>query len=226
MPRRGILFDFDGVIVNSEEHHRLALTAMLADYGIDLNRDTYYREYLGLEDRECIRHAFEHAGRTVEPPDLWRAIATKVIHYERALGSDVALVPGAGEFVQRASDSGLWCGVVSGARRREIEIVLGRTGLAACFRVVIAAEDVGRCKPNPEGYGKGLRALGLTSESCVAIEDSFPGFRAARSAGLSCLMLATSHPTAELWEAELVWHSFVGHDAAELPWRRQSVERS
>ncbi|MEO8449900.1 MAG: HAD family phosphatase [Gemmatimonadota bacterium] len=223
MQNRGILFDFDGVIVNSEEHHRLALTAMLDDYGIALGRAAYYRDFLGLEDRECVRQAFAGAGRAVDTPDLARAIATKIVHYERALGSEVALVPGAADFIQSASNAGVRCGLVSGARRREIDVVLARTNLASCFQVVVAAEDVTQCKPSPEGYGMGLRGLGLTAERCVAIEDSFPGFRAARGARLSCLMLTTSHPASELHEAELVWDSFAGHAIADLPWAPETA---
>ena len=98
--------------------------------------------------------------------------------------------------------------------------MLDRAGLRRHFEVVVAAEDVARCKPDPEGYQAALAALSarrpLAVSRSVAIEDSLPGLAAARAAGLRCTMLSTSHDPATLSEADAVWHSFTGHEPAEL----------
>jgi HAD superfamily hydrolase (TIGR01509 family) len=215
----GILFDFNGVIIDDEPQHCDALIATLADYDYALDRDTYYREYLGFDDRECFRFTFARQGRAADEPVLAEAIERKNGHYERAIRSSLRLVPGAAAFIEAAALDGIRLAIVSGALRREIGLVLDLTGLAPHFDAIIAAEDVPACKPDPKGYSSGLAALDILPARCVVIEDSLPGLAAARAAGLRCAMLATSHPPEACAGADLVWRDFTGHEPSEL-WAR------
>ncbi|HEX6615854.1 MAG TPA: HAD family phosphatase [Gemmatimonadales bacterium] len=215
-----ILFDFNGVIVDDEPQHCEALIATLGEYGCALDRETYYRDYLGFDDRECFRFAFRRAGRALDESGMQEAIERKNVHYERALRASMRLVPGASDFVHSAAREGYRLGVVSGALRREIELVLGLAGLRPHFEAIVAAEDVSACKPDPEGYRRACAALGEGEDATVVVEDSLPGLAAARAAGLRCAMLATSHPEAACAEADLVWRDFTGRRPAELPWSR------
>jgi len=217
MPR-AILFDFNGVIVNDEPQHCDALIATLATYGYTLDRERYYREYLGFDDRECFRYTFARMGQPADEPRLQEAIARKAALYEQAIRTSLALVPGAPEFVRAAARDGYRLAIVSGALRREVELVLGEAGLRTCFSVIVAAEDVRACKPDPEGYLRARERLGVPPEHCVVIEDSLPGLAAARAAGMRCVMVATSHPAAELAGADLVWTDLSGRHPHELPW--------
>jgi beta-phosphoglucomutase len=214
----GILFDFNGVIVDDESQHCEALIATLAGYGYTLDRETYYREYLGFDDRECFRFTFERMGRPADDAILREAVARKHVHYERTIQEAMRLVPGAAEFVENAALDGFQLAIVSGALRSEIELVLRLAGLRAHFAEIVAAEDVGVCKPDPQGYNRARQVLELAPQRCVVIEDSLPGLSAARAAGLRCAMLATSHPENACGDADIVWRDFVGHDPAELPW--------
>jgi mannitol-1-/sugar-/sorbitol-6-phosphatase len=126
------------------------------------------------------------------------------------------LVPGAADFIESAALDAFQLAIVSGALRREIELVLELAGLRPHFAEIVAAEDVSACKPDPQGYRRGAAALGVAPERCVVIEDSLPGLAAARAAGMSCVMLATSHPAEAMDGADLVWKDFVGHDPSEL----------
>jgi HAD superfamily hydrolase (TIGR01509 family) len=128
------------------------------------------------------------------------------------------LVPGAAEFVEEAALDGHQLCVVSGALRREIELVLSLAGLRAHFAEIIAAEDVGACKPDPQGYLRALQRLELEPRRCVVVEDSLPGLAAAHAAGLRCAVLTTSHPGDAFAEADLVWSDFAGRRPGELPW--------
>jgi sugar-phosphatase len=113
---------------------------------------------------------------------------------------------------------GFQLAIVSGALRSEIELVLQLAGLRPHFAEIVAAEDVGACKPDPQGYNCAREKLELSPRRCVVVEDSIPGLTAARAAGLRCAVLATSHPEGAFGSADLVWRDFVGHDPAELPW--------
>jgi HAD superfamily hydrolase (TIGR01509 family) len=214
----GILFDFNGVIVDDESQHCDALIVTLSEYGYALDRDTYYREYLGFDDRECFRFTFERMGRAHDEPSLREAIARKHTEYERAIRASMRLVPGVADFIENAALDGFQLAIVSGALRSEIDLVLQLAGLRPHFAEIIAAEDVGACKPDPQGYNRAREKLALATKRCVVVEDSIPGLNAARAAGLRCAILATSHPEDAFSNADLVWQDFVGHDAADLPW--------
>jgi len=211
-----LLFDFNGVIVDDEPQHCESLIATLAEYGFPLDRETYYREYLGFDDRECFRFTFARQGRPLDESTLHKAIERKNLHYDRAIRASLKLVPGVQEFVAAAAGRGQALGIVSGALRREIELVLDLAGLRQHFVHIVAAEDVSACKPDPQGYRRGAEALGIRPDRCTVIEDSLPGLAAARAAGMSCVMLTTSHLASALEEADLIWQDFVGHDPAEL----------
>jgi beta-phosphoglucomutase len=216
--QRGILFDFNGVIIDDEPQHCEALTAALAEYDIPLDRDTYYREYLGFDDRECFRFTFERHGRPADAQAVADAIERKAQHYGAAIRRSMTLVPGACEFVHAAADEGLALAVVSGALRREIDLVLGVAGLRPHFSVVVAAEDVSACKPDPQGFTQARRALGLPPEQCVVLEDSLPGLEAAHAAGIRCAVLTTSHAADALGAADAVWSNLIGRRPRDLPW--------
>ena len=216
--RRAILFDFNGVIIDDEAQHCEALTAVLAEYEIPLDRDTYYRDYLGFDDRECFRFTFAQHGRPTDGPALADAIERKAGHYASAIHRSMTLVPGALEFVRAAAGEGFGLAIVTGALRREVELVLGTAGLRGHFGVLIAAEDVSACKPDPQGYTRAGAALGVPPERCVVLEDSLPGVAAARAAGMRCAALATSHSAGALAGADAVWPDLVGRKPADLPW--------
>jgi HAD superfamily hydrolase (TIGR01509 family) len=214
----GILFDFNGVIIDDEPQHCDALIATLAEFGYPLDRDTYYRDYLGFDDRECFRFTFARNGGQVDESRLRQAIECKNAYYEGAIRSHMRLVPGAVDFVEAAALAGHQLAIVSGALRREIALVLELAGLAPHFAEIVAAEDVTACKPDPQGFTRAREALGVSAGRCVAIEDSLPGLAAARAAGLRCAMLSTSHAEESLAGGDAVWRDFVGRAPHELPW--------
>jgi beta-phosphoglucomutase len=217
-----VLFDFNGVLVDDEGQHCAAIQQVLADEGIPLSREHYYAHILGLDDRTAFVEAYRRAQRTLTTELLNLLVKRKSQVYFALVGKSLRLVPGATEFVHEAAKR-FRLGIVSGALRREIDHVLAQTGFAEKFEVIVAAEDVSRCKPDPASYVAAHTALAtrrpLPADRCVVIEDSLPGLRAARAAGMPCVMLTTSHPARTIQErgdAALIWDSFAGHNPAEL----------
>jgi len=98
---KAILFDFNGVLVNDEPLHCEALIHTLAEYGIDLDRDTYYRDYLGFDDRECFRYSFSGANRPSDAASIADATERKNAAWERLVKASMPMVPGALDFVRR-----------------------------------------------------------------------------------------------------------------------------
>lgn len=198
---RAVVFDFDGVLVDSEPLHFRALRDSLLPEGITLTQQEYQDVYLAYDDREAVRLALERAGA---PPDLARVAAVaarKAALFERRL-PEIDFFPGARELVVELARE-LPLGIASGALRAEIEAVLEAAGLRACFGAVVGADDVARTKPHPEPYLAAVRRLaarvaGLAPAECLAIEDSPPGLLSARAAGLFALGVAHTYPAAKL----------------------------
>lgn len=216
---RAILFDFNGVISNDEPVHCRALAAALAERGIRLSDEEYGERYLGLDDRDCFRLAFEEAGRAApQGPALASLISRKNQCYEAEIRNNPSLVAGAREFIADAGNRGYRLAIVSGGLRREIDLVLTVSALSHPFEFIIAAEDVAQSKPSPAGYLLALERFAVEPGAAMVLEDSLPGLAAARAARVSCTMLSTSHPAAALAAADAVWPDFTGRTAADLPW--------
>jgi HAD superfamily hydrolase (TIGR01509 family) len=213
-----LLLDYNGVVVDDEPLHCDAFLAVLAEEGLTVHRDTYFAEYLGLDDRAAFRKALTDDGRPLVPGDVAHLVARKGERYLGLAARGIPLVPGAADFV-RAAAAAMTVAVVSGAVRREIVLGLAQSGLQDVVAVVVASEDVPASKPDPAGFRLALRqlaALGPAPRRAVVVEDSLPGLQAARALGAGCAMLATSLPAAALAAADLVWTDFVGRAPAEL----------
>ena len=213
-----LLLDYNGVIVDDEPLHCEAFFAVLAEEGVPLSREDYYAEYLGMDDRACFRRALNRDGRPIVPGEIGHLAERKRARYLALAERGLPLVAGAAAFVREAARR--WpIAVVSGAPRREVALGLSLAGIADVVSAVIASEDVPTSKPDPTGFRLALARLAaaeLAPCRAAVVEDSLPGFAAARALGAGCLMIATTHPAATLAGADLVWTSFVGHHPAEL----------
>lgn len=223
---RGILFDFNGVLVDDEPLHCRFLRETLAEEGIELTEHDYYETYLGFDDRGCFSTALAGAGRAVTPQAIHHLTEKKAARYAAHVERHgLPFFAGALDLLDGAVASGLAVGVVSGALRREIELALRHVGRLGLLRCLVAAEDVAEGKPNPEGYRQGFdrlaatlpaRAVPLAPHEVVAIEDSPAGLASARGAGLRTLGVAHTYRSSELSLAEARVESLVGVSPAWL----------
>ncbi len=210
MALAGVIFDFDGVLADSEPVHLHVFQTVLDSIGITLTAEDYYARYLGYSDRDAFMHVLRDHGRTLPEPELDALLETKKAIFPQAIG-DHALYPGAAECVARIAAQ-VPVAIASGALREEIALILDRSGLASHFPLIVAAGDTPRSKPAPDPYARafellqergGLRA-DATPSQVVAIEDSEWGLQSARDAGLRAVAVLTSYaqdrlPSAEAW---------------------------
>ena len=197
---RAILFDFDGVIADTEPLHWAAMNEVLALHAVSpIPKDYYYQNMLGLDDRGLFRDSFALAGKPL-PPDLLAAlIAEKSTRFLTMASRDSIVLPGVADLLASVAGRCLLA-ICSGALRREIEAILRTAGLLPLFPVIVAADDVQRGKPDPQGYLLAMRRLQekhclvppLQPGECLVIEDSLPGLEAGKEAGMVCLAVSTS----------------------------------
>ena len=196
-----VLFDFDGVLVDSETQHFEAFREVLRPVGLLLTRARYDARYLAFDDRGALTAMLRDAGRRAPAATIEGLRRGKRRVFRRLVGRAPRVERPIARLV-RAVARRVPIAIVSGAARSEVVASVTEAGIATAFQTIVTAEDVRRCKPDPEGYLLALRRLGLTGrEGCLAIEDSPGGIRAARAAGLRVLGVATSYPAAALRRA-------------------------
>jgi beta-phosphoglucomutase len=197
-----VVFDFDGVIVDSEPLHLSAYQEVLSSLGGPLPREEYYARYLGYDDQGVFRAVAEARGWQLDDGRIEELIAEKSRVFQGMLGEDV-LYPGARSCIERLA--AVWpLGIASGALRHEIEAILRRTGLAPHFRFIVAAGDTTASKPAPDPYRRAAELHGVAPEACVAVEDSRWGIDSAKTAGLPCVAITNTYPVAELMTADII----------------------
>lgn len=202
--------DFNGVIIDDEPLHLRAYQEIFKGEGIDLTESDYYAS-LGMDDKAFVNAAHTRAGREISDVNRERIIEAKSASWRKLVDAEIPLFAGIENFV-RKMEKDFALGIVSMARREEIEYVLEKTDLRECFSIIVAAEDVSNHKPHPECYMKGFTLLDrartrtgkhnpMVQGECLVIEDSPPGIMAGKSAGLKTLGVPNTVSAERLREA-------------------------
>ena len=216
-----VIFDFDGVIVDTEPLHYKAFQDILAPFGLAYSWDEYLSRYIGFDDRDAFREVFRLAGRPLADKELLGLIDRKA-HAFQTIAAGVEPYPGVVELVREIARE-LPLALCSGALPSDIAPIIHQLGIADCFALVVTAADVKASKPDPESYALTLRRLaalfpdrGITPGTCLAIEDTPAGIASAVGAGLKVLAVTNSYPAERLGGACKAVTSLAQMDLAGL----------
>jgi beta-phosphoglucomutase len=204
---RAVVFDFDGVIADSEPLHYRGFRDVLDRQGIELREHDYYSRYLGYDDAGTFRAIAGDRGLAWSADQIAELIASKARILEKLEADGSLLFPGAEAAIRRVGEA-VPLAIASGAARSEIRRILDRRSLSSTFRVIVAAEDTRVSKPAPDPYVLAVELLGnsvagLVPAECVAIEDSAWGLESARRAGLHTIAVTHTYDRSAL-DAEIV----------------------
>jgi len=208
-----MVFDFDGVIVDSEPVHLRGFQKVLDLIGIKLTRDDYYQKYLGYDDRDCFTAVLAEKGMEQTAQQIKAMIEAKSEAVREELATSAPALDGAVELIAAADEAGVPIGVCSGALKEDILLPSRKLGLLEHLMQIVSAEDVRKGKPDPEGYRLALRRLSasagkdLEPAKCIAIEDSPAGVEAAKTAGMKVLAVTNSYAAEDLQQADKVMDS-------------------
>lgn len=212
MTLAGVIFDFDGVLADSEPLHLRAYQQVLAQHGMSLAAADYYDRYLGFDDAGVFRTVARDQGRDLDDERLAALIRVKGAQFERLARQGEGLFPGAADCIRRAAAE-VPIAVASGALAPEIDTVLVAADLRRHFRAVVASGDTPRSKPAPDPYLRALELLRPHVEAAgldpaaggvVAVEDSMWGIESALAAGLRCVGVAQTYAASRLGTAHVV----------------------
>lgn len=235
---QAVFFDFNGVIIDDEPLHMRAFGEALRVEGIEQTEEEYF-DSLGMDDVTFVRAAFERAGRELSDEVLRRIVESEAAKHRALLEKELPLFPGVVTFVKALARHHP-LGLVSMAGRDEIDYALERAGLTQHFGVIVSASDVTACKPDPCCYDKALELLNarrgeaqvipVVPEECLVIEDSPPGIRSARAAGMRALGVTNTvtEQTLRAAGADAVtrsladWTPDAVHHVFDTDWGRES----
>ena len=218
-----VIFDFDGVIADTEPLHYRAFQSVLEPLGKGFGWDSYCSDYLGFDDRDAFRKAL--GGDTMGPHGLDELILLKAEAFQRRVAREaVSPYPGVIELITQLHGQVL-LGLCSGGLNSDILPIIRQLGIEECFQAIVTAEDTPSSKPDPAPYRLILRRLGLDAGACAAaIEDSNAGIASASRAGLLVLAVTNSHERDQLrgYDAvtdslENIGHSLLGRNLFDRP---------
>ncbi len=214
MPLRAlqaIVFDFDGVIADSERLHLQSYQDILAPEGITISEADYFERYLGYDDVGVFKAVGKDHGVPMNDARISTLMTKKGERYEALTASGAMLFPGAADFIRAAVAAEVPIAIASGALTGEIEEILDQAGIRSLFPVIVGADQTEKSKPDPEPYRVAFDRLRahtgreLEPWRSVAIEDSRWGLVSARGADLRCVAVTNTYSASELRsDAELV----------------------
>ncbi len=213
-----VIFDFDGIIVNTEPLHYMAFQEVLSPMGLGYSWQDYVGLYIGYDDRDAFREVFRRANRLMENNELTMLISKKAEAFQQAIASGVESYPGVVELVISLSGQ-IPIALCSGALRSDIVPILRQLGIENAFAVMVTADEVSASKPDPESYSLTVSRLTakfpdltINPTVCLAIEDTPAGIRSAKGAGLKVLAVTNSYAEDKLKDASVIVDSLLGVD--------------
>ncbi|MBN2270211.1 MAG: HAD family phosphatase [Sedimentisphaerales bacterium] len=201
---KAVIFDFDGVITDSEVLHFRAFNTVLKQHGVELTTQEYYKTYLGFSDVDCFRFLIDAGRLGIDQSQIAGLVKQKTTIFEHLAKNEGKLIEGVRDFLAMLSANRIPMCICSGALLPEIEITLEDAALRRYFHTIVSAEQVKKGKPHPEGFLLTLKKLNanrselIEPKQCVVIEDSNWGLQAAKAAGMHTIAVTNSYDAAQL----------------------------
>jgi beta-phosphoglucomutase len=210
--RVAFLFDMDGVIIDSNPVHKIALRQFCSKHGFDLSEDQLHQNIYGRTNKDWIPVVFG---------DIDKSLVAKYAREKEALFRElfedtIKPLEGLVSFLEKLDTHKLSRAIATSAPRENVDFTLSKTGIAQFFEVILDESDVEKGKPDPQIYIKTAAALGFAPEHCIVLEDSLAGIKSGKAAGCKVVAFSTTHSPSELHEADLVFPDFRGLDPMEL----------
>ena len=207
---RAVIFDFDGVITDSEVLHLRAFNRSLAPFGIEISTKDYYTNYLGYSDFDCYKALIDNGVLKIDESRVDDILREKSRIFEELTKTEGRTIEGVHEFLRMLKHNKVPMAICSGSLMAEIELMLDEAKLRQFFTVIVSAEQVKKGKPSPEGFLLTLQKLNkkhrppIAAGQCIVIEDSRWGLQAARGAGMHPVAVTNSYGADQLTLAEKV----------------------
>jgi len=197
--KRAVLWDMDGVLVDSGNLHYQSWLETLTALSIPFDREKFRRTF-GMNNASILTVLM---GRPPEADFLEMVSGQKESRFRALIRGRLQVLPGVRQWLGRLQELGYLQAVASSAPQANIEAVVDDLGFRPYFSVLVSAYSLPG-KPDPAVFLEAARRLGVVPEQCVVVEDAVPGVTAARAAGMKCIAVTTTNPRKELAEADII----------------------
>jgi HAD superfamily hydrolase (TIGR01509 family) len=212
---KGVLFDMDGVLVDSEPFICEAAVLMFGELGVNVSPDDF-KPFVGMGENRYIGGVAEQHGVKI---DIEQVKARTYEIYGEIVRGKLKPLPGVHEFISLCRIKGLRLALATSADRIKMEVNLKETGLSDdSFQAIITGLDIKNKKPSPEIYLKAAESLGFKPECCLVVEDAVSGIESGKAAGCRCLAVTTSFPASALRAADWICDSLLKVPEEVLNW--------
>ncbi len=208
---KAVIFDFDGVITDSEILHLRSFNRVLAQqYGVEITTKSYYKDYLGLTDFKCFKLVTDERQLALDDQEIANLMKQKTQIFEELAKAEGRIIEGVHDFLKMLEQNNILMAICSGAVLAEIELILEEARLRHFFAVIVSAEQVTKGKPDPEGFLLALEKLNQNRQTailpnqCIVVEDSHWGLKAAKAAGMHTIAVTNSYAANQLTQAEKI----------------------
>jgi HAD superfamily hydrolase (TIGR01509 family) len=207
---RAVIFDFDGVITDSEILHLRAFNRSLAPHGVEISTKDYYANYLGFSDVDCYKALIDNGVLKIDEQQIIAIVSEKSKIFEELTRTEGRTIEGVHEFLKMLDENKVPMAICSGALLAEIELMLDEARLRHFFCAIVSGDQVKKGKPNPEGFLLTLQRLNkkcyprVVANECIVIEDSRWGLAAARAAGIHTIAVTNSYDADQLTLADKI----------------------
>jgi beta-phosphoglucomutase len=213
---KAVIFDFDGVITDSEILHLRGFNKVLAQYNVEIKKKDYYTKYLGYTDFDCFKIFIQEGLLKIDKKKIAELVEQKDHIFKELAKTDGRTIEGVREFLELLEKNHIPMAICSGALLTEIELILDEAKLRPFFQTIVSAEHVKKGKPHPEGFLRALKRLNrfkaekadskapIAAKQCVVIEDSIWGLQAAKAAGMHSVAVTNSYEAQQLSIADKI----------------------
>ena len=199
MTERGVLWDMDGVLVDTGEFHFETWLQVLSEYRVHFSREIF-KDIFGMNNFDILSHLL---GEPPTPEQVDEIAGRKEEAFRQAIRGRMMPMPGVVQWLKRLSAWGVRQAIASSAPSVNIDILVDELGVRNRFDAIVSGNDLPG-KPDPAVFLEAARRIGILPEKCVVIEDSVAGVEAAKRGGMKCIAVTTTSPAIGLSSADLV----------------------
>lgn len=197
---KAVIWDMDGVIVDSGTYHFEAWQHVFQKEGVDFTEHDFRRNF-GRRNDAIIRVTL---GENVSQGEVDVIASRKEADYRQRVRQNIRPLPGAIELIKLLGENGFAVGLASSAPVENIRLILRGLVIEDLFQAIVSGREVSEGKPSPQGFLLAAERLNVEPGNCIVIEDAIAGVAAAKRAGMHCIAVTNTHPGESLAEADLI----------------------
>ena len=198
--RKGVIFDLDGVLIDTGQFHRQSWYDLAREEDFQMSDELFYSTF-GMQNYQIIPLLVR---RDLTAEDIERMSEWKENRYRELISGKLTLQEGARGLIDELKSNGFLLAIGTSAPRANLAFMLEHTGVDDCFDAYVTGEEVSNSKPAPDTFLKAAEKLSLTPGRCIVVEDAVQGVQAAKKAGMKVVAVCTTRVREDLEEADLI----------------------